>query len=171
MKRLALPGALLVALFPAACGDAGDGPLAPDVPAFSSSGATLVECPVAETRSTTGVVGLLGGTISLDGHSISLPAGAVLLPTQIELTVPASNYMEIAIHANGLESFEFNAPVTVTLSYDRCTRSDIDQRTLTAWHIDEATKALLENMGGTDDKQARTVTFTSGHLSGFAIAN
>ena len=59
MKRLALPGALLVALFPAACGDAGDGPLAPDVPAFSSSGATLVECPVAETRSTTGVVGLL----------------------------------------------------------------------------------------------------------------
>ena len=170
MKRLFIAAGLTIGLL-GACTEAGEGPLAPEEASLASSGAALVECPVSETRSASATVDLLGGTVSLDGHSITLPAGAVLLPTQITLTVPASNYMEIDIRANDLESFQFEEPVSVVLSYDRCTRSNLDKETLTAWHIDTGTKALLENMGGVDDKTARTVTFESGHLSGFAIAN
>jgi hypothetical protein len=33
------------------------------------------------------------------------------------------------------------------------------------------TKELLEDMGGTDDKVAHRITFTTGHLSGYAVAN
>lgn len=170
MKRLFIATGLTIGLL-AACGEAGEAPLAPEEPAFAASGSTLVECPISETRSTSATVDALGGTVSLDGHSITLPAGAVLLPTEITLTVPASNYMEIDIRANDLESFEFEAPVSVVLSYQRCTRANLDKDMLSVWHIDTATKALLEDMGGVDDKIARSVTFESGHLSGFAIAN
>ena len=170
MKRTSIVAGVLLA-FTTACGDAGDTPLAPADADLAFTGSTLVECPVAVTESTSATVGALGGTVSLNGHSITLPAGAVLLPTEITLTVPASNYMEIEIHANDLESFDFEAPVSITLSYDRCTRSNLDNRQLTAWQIDPATKALLEHMGGVDDKNTRAVTFQSGHLSGFAIAN
>lgn len=79
--------------------------------------------------------------------------------------------MEVDITADGSAHFSFRSPVTVSVSYARCTRSDIDKAPLTVWYIDAATKALLQNMGGTDDKVARTVTFITDHLSGYAVAN
>ena len=163
----------VVSLAAVSCDGAGDALLAPDAPLLAASGSTLVECPVSETRSVTETLLPLGGTIELDGHSFTLPAGAIAVPTSFTLTVPKSNYVEIEIHAVGEDVFGFPelAPASITISYDRCTRSNIDQSALTAWYIDSATKALLQHMGGTDDKLARTVTFDSDHLSGFAIAN
>lgn len=165
LALLAMPAVLL------ACADQPAPLLSPDAPMRSTAGSALVECPTSETRSVTKTVGSLGGTVDLDGHSITLPLGAVLLPTTLTLTVPASRYMEIEITANGAESFDFEQAVAITISYARCTRSNIDKAPLTAWQIDPATKALLEHMGGTDDKAARALTFGSDHLSGFAIAN
>jgi hypothetical protein len=136
----------------------------------STTGSTLVECPTGVTRSVTALVNPLGGSVSLDGTSIALPARAVAVPTPITVTIPASRYMEVSITANGLEHIEFALPVTVTISYARCTRSDLDRDPLVAWYIDETTKAFLASMGGTDDKVGRTVTFSTGHLSGYAIA-
>jgi hypothetical protein len=100
-----------------------------------------------------------------------VPAGAVLVPTLIQVTTPASRYMEVDISVPGVEHFVFELPVTVTIDYGRCSRSDLDKAQLTAWYIDSETKALLEAMGGVDDKVARTVTFTTPHLSGYALAN
>jgi hypothetical protein len=39
------------------------------------------------------------------------------------------------------------------------------------WYIDPATGTLLENMLGVDNKLTRTITFSTGHLSGYAVAN
>jgi hypothetical protein len=39
------------------------------------------------------------------------------------------------------------------------------------WYIDSDTKAMLEPMGGVDNKLLKTITFTTGHLSGYAVAN
>jgi hypothetical protein len=75
--------------------------------------------------------------------------------------VPASHYMEIEIKANGAESFDLEQAVAITLSYARCTRSNIEKGPLTAWQIDPATKALLEHMGGT----AAQVATTSGAVA------
>lgn len=137
----------------------------------SSSGPTLVECPTDQVFQASGEVTPLGGVVSAGGTSITVPAGAVLTPTTITVTVPASRFMEVDISANGAGRFNFEAPVTITMSYARCTRSDIDKAPLTVWHIESATKALIENMGGTDDKAARTVTFGTDHLTGYVIAN
>jgi hypothetical protein len=108
--------------------------------------------------------------VSLGGHSIQIPGGALLDPTPITLTEPASRYVEIGVQAGDAEHFLFELPVVVTISYDRCSRSNIDRTPLQVWYIDPITHELLENMGGVDDKLARTVTFLTSHLSGYAIA-
>jgi hypothetical protein len=136
-----------------------------------NSGPSLVECPTNESTTAQALVGLLGGTVQIGATSISIPSGALIAPTLISVTVPASNYMEIDVSAVGFTSFLFQKPVSVTIDYSRCNRSDIDQQPLHVWHINPLTKELLEDMGGSDDKTARRITFTTGHLSGYAVAN
>jgi hypothetical protein len=137
----------------------------------NGSSPSLVECPSTQTTTTSAVVGLLGGVIKLGGTSITIPSGALTAPTLLQVTVPASRYMEIDVTAVGFTSFLFQQPISVTIDYSRCTRSDIDQKPLHVWHIDPVTKQLLEDMGGTDDKVSRQITFSTGHLSGYAVAN
>ena len=135
------------------------------------SSPSLVECPTNQTTTTSAVVGLLGGVIQLGGTSITIPSGALTTPTLLQVTIPASPYMEIDVTAVGFTSFLFQQPVSVTVDYSRCARADLDQQTLHVWHIDPVTKQLLEDMGGTDDKASRRITFSTGHLSGYAVAN
>jgi hypothetical protein len=146
---------------------------APGISPLRSEGpsASLVECPTNQTTSTSGLVDLLGGTVELGETGIAIPPGALAAPTLIQVTVPSSRFMEIDVSAVGFQSFLFQQPVTITIDYSRCNRNDIDQQTLHVWHIDPATKELLEDMGGTDDKVAHRITFTTGHLSGYAVAN
>lgn len=143
--------------------------LSPSNPSLSSStGPTLLECPVDTSTSVTATIDLLGGTLELDGHRVTIPANAVLLPTEFTLTVPASNYLKVSVTAAGEEHFEFLEPVSLTLSYERCSRSNIDKADLTVWYV-SSSDVLLENMGGTDDKVAREVTTTTDHLSDYAL--
>lgn len=135
------------------------------------SSPSLIECPSNETTTTSAIVGLLGGVIQLGATSITIPSGALTTPTLLQLTIPASRFMEIDVTAVGFTSFVFQQPISVTIDYSRCARSDLDQQTLHVWHIDPLTKQLLEDMGGTDDKASRRITFSTGHLSGYAVAN
>lgn len=172
MFRYVLGAALVASI--AACGDATTSVKSrPGTPANlnASPGATLVECPVDTTTQVTSLVTPLGGTLSTGGTTVTIPAGAVLVPTYITLTVPASNYMEVDISVPGASTYTFQSPITVAISYARCSRENINKAPLSVYYIDSATKALLQSMGGTDDKAARTVTFSTPHLSGYAIAN
>lgn len=139
----------------------------PDYVQIGSQG-LLSLCQLAPSVKTSGVVGPLGGSVTADGATLTLPAGAVLEPTEFRLHVPSSRYAEVEIHANGEEHFQFLAPVVISIDYSRC---DLSSDALTAWHIDPDTKALLENMGGVNDVLNQRVTFSTMHLSGYAIAN
>ena len=137
----------------------------------SPSSPTLLKCPATQTQSTSALITTLGATVSLGGTSVKIPAGALLAATTIKLTVPASQYMEIAVQANDLTSFLFQQPVSITIDYSRCPDAEANKAPLSVWHIDTESKQLLENMGGVDDKTTHTITFTTGHLSGYAVAN
>lgn len=138
----------------------------------SQSGSpTLIECPTNQTLSTSGLVGLLGGSVQLGATGITIPDGALTAPTLIQVTVPASRFMEIDVSAVGFTSFLFQQPVTITIDYSRCNRNDLDPQTLQVWHIDPLTHQMLENMGGVVDTATQHITFTTGHLSGYAVAN
>lgn len=130
----------------------------------------LIQCPTSQTATSSGLISVLGGVITAAGTSISLPAGSLLSVTLIRVTVPASTYMEVDIQANDLDSFLFQRPVTVTIDYSRCPTSVTAGKTLTVWHIDPVTKQLLTNMSGVNDAALRRITFTTDHLSGYAIA-
>jgi hypothetical protein len=136
-----------------------------------TSGPHLVQCPTSTAASTQATIGPLGGLLSLGGTSVSIPLGALLEPVTISLTIPASQYMEIDVSVAGTDHFVFEQPIVVTLDYSRCSRSNIDLAPLTVWHIDEDSKALLEAMPTVDNKLTRQAIFTTGHLSGYALAN
>jgi hypothetical protein len=110
-----------------------------------------------------------GGSLSLGGTRILLPAYAVLSPTTIELTIPESKYMEVEITANGGQHFLFERAIFVTVDYSRCGAAA--DPLLSVWYIDSDTKALLERMLSLDNKLGRSITFVTGHLSGYALAN
>lgn len=133
-------------------------------------GATLLECPASTTRSVSADIGVLGGTLQLDNHRLHVPRGAVMgQARRFTLTVPASNYMDVEIRADGNAHFQFDAPVSVTIDYSRCTRSNIDKQNLRIFYIDPVTKQILADMGGVDDKTNTIVTTDTDHLSGYAI--
>ena len=135
------------------------------------SGPKLIECPTTESFSNSGIIGVTGGSLSAGGVTIAIPANALLSDAVVSITVPASKYVEADITVQGSEHFVFQLPVVVTMSYARCSRSNIDLVPLSAWYIDSNTKQLLEKQPSFDNKLLRTVTFTTGHLSGYAIAN
>jgi hypothetical protein len=87
----------------------------------------------------------------------------------VQLTIPAGQYMEVDLTVNG-GHFIFPEPVVVTIDYSRCNRLATLLYPLSVWNIDPTTKALLQNMGGIDNKLLQNITFTTLHFSGFAIA-
>ena len=87
------------------------------------------------------------------------------------MTVPASKYMEIDVSALGVAHLLFQTPATITLDYARCTNEQLGDEPLSVWYLDPLTHRPLEDMNGVDDRLAKRITFTTGHLSGYAIAN
>jgi hypothetical protein len=142
------------------------------LPIFGGS-PRLLYCPSNETQQSTGLIDVAGGTVSLGGTSVTFPLNALLGPTNVKLTIPAGNYMEVdlsAVDSDGQPVTTFAQPVVLTIDYSRCNRLSTLLHVLSVWNIDTETKALLENMGGIDNKLAQTITALTPHFSGFAIA-
>lgn len=137
----------------------------------TQSSPQLLLCATTQTQQVTGVIGLLGGVLSLGATQVAIPAGAVLQPTLFEIDIPASQYMEVDIHAVGLSTFIFQQPVNITIDYSRCNPSAVPAGAqLEGAYIDTQTYAVLQQMGGINDTIARSITFPTGHLSGYAVA-
>lgn len=128
----------------------------------------LSACTVAPSAKASKVVGAGGGSVSVAGVTVTIPAGAVLEDTEFRVHVPSSTYAEAEIRANGQDHYQFQAPVVIAMDYTRCSTP---AGPLAVWHIDPETKALLEDMGGVDDVEKQQMTFSTMHLSGYAIAN
>jgi hypothetical protein len=172
-------GAALAFSVIGSCADAPTAPsrLEPETSADSSAqllglfGPRPLYCPTSQTQTTTAVLDAVGGVLSVAGTSVLVPAGALLGPTNITLTVPASNFMEIDVSVEGTEHFLFELPITVTVSYARCNSLFARFFLLDAWYWNPETRKLLELMPSVDNKLMRTVTFVTPHLSGYIIAN
>src|SRR4051812_9766739 len=119
-NRRWLAAAATLTLSVGACSEPQSSPVEPQ---FSVSNPSMVECPTSVTHSVSSLIGPLGGLLWLDGSSVTIPVGAVLVPTTITFTIPASNYMEIDVHAAGVDHYQFEKPISVTIDYSRCTRN------------------------------------------------
>lgn len=153
-----------------------DAPEFVDVPAeprlASLEAPTLLECPVPPGRATQALIlPLVGGSVTLEGNGVTVPGEALVDTTAIGIEVPASPHVRVELSADGQEHWQFQAPVSVTIDYSRCSPSAYGGKTLSVWLIDPETGALLEPMGGVDNRSARQITFETDHFSGYAIAN
>ena len=174
--RLHVPCAAAIALAVGACADLttqpdrpGVGP--PGAATVTASDPQLLVCPTADTHIARATIGPEGGWLGVRGASITIPPGAVPSPTAFELIVPASPYMEIEINAVGADSYTFAQPATVTINYARCPDDAAPPGALLKGvYIDLVTNQVLAVMGGQDDKSNHKITFSTGHLSGYAVA-
>lgn len=177
LSRLRLLAAALAVAVLGACSDAPTAPkpAQPAAPPAASpllwfSGPTYLQCPNYTPQSTTGVIGPLGGLLSLGNYVVSIPEGAVDAPTLFQLTIPASRYMKVDVTAVGFDHFLFQTPISVTVDYSRCPVSATEGKPLEVWYVSPLLNIPLDNMGGVDDPANRRITFTTGHLSGYVIA-
>jgi hypothetical protein len=179
--RFRLLTAIAAVAFGAACADAPSAPpaqpaAAPESPSsllglnLGFGGPTYLQCPSYTTQSTTGVIGPLGGLLSLGNYVVSIPEGAVPTLTLFQLTVPASRYMKVDVTAVGVEHYVFQQPISVTVDYSRCPVSATEGKNLQVWYVSPLLNLPLDNMGGTDDAANRRITFSTDHLSGYVIA-
>ena len=162
-----LTGALAILIL-AACESPDPAGYAGAEVAADGSPVTLMECASNEADSALGVLGPLGGLLQLGGHRVDVPLGGVLKPTLFTLSTPVSQYMVVDVSAYGLPEFWFHRPIKVTIDYSRC---DEDAVPSGVWYIDHDTGELLENMGGVNDPVRRQITFTTSHLSAYALAD
>ena len=139
---------------------------------LSDSTPKLLACPSAlPAVSLTGTIGALGGVLTAGPLRLEVPEGAVLLPTVFQLVVPPSPYMEVELHAVGVERFVFQQPVTVTIDYARGpTATGPNGAPLRVVHVAPLTRRVLEDMGGEMNRESRTIRFSTGHFSSYVVA-
>jgi hypothetical protein len=126
-----------------------------------------LQCPNEQLLTHSKLITPLGGLLGIQGATISLPLGAVTLPTLITITAPVTQYREIDITANGLLHFLFETPVTVSIDYSGCTVDRTYPLKVFYWENGQ----LIEDMNAVDHPASQQLTFTTGHLSGYVIAN
>lgn len=143
----------------------------PDLLPVDTTGTVLIQCPTEVTQTVTSRIGPAGGVLAIGNTTVVIPLGAVLFPEDFTLTVPASRYAEIRVRTGTAEHYVFQTPVSMTIDYSRCASPALDREALSVWNIDPDTKALLAPMVSVDEKLTHTVTFTTIHLSGYAVAD
>src|SRR5579872_6857573 len=100
------------------------------------SAPTLLSCPTSQSQSTSALIDVQGGTLSLGGTSVTIPLNALLGPTTVELSIPAGQYMEVDLTVDGGQHITFLQPVVVTIDYSRCNRLATLLAPLSVWNID-----------------------------------
>jgi hypothetical protein len=192
LRKLALVPVLLLAI--TACEKSAD-PIAAVAPSdeidpllggllggTQPAGYVLVKDPLlsglTSALSTGQLIGFGGGSITLLGHTLTVPAGAVTSPTLFTLTVLPTGYVEVDLLATvntllgvlDLGSKGFAKPVPITLTYSRGTNVGTHTN-LKVLRV----KSLLgygtyEVMPSTVDTTNKKVTAPLDHFSRYTLA-
>lgn len=121
----ALAVLILVLLVSPSCSESPTSPKAPAVQPIHTDliggllGATgLLKCSNLPYASSTATIGPLGGRISAGPHTLVIPSGALLAPTQITMTAPTGlGVNAVKFQPAGLQ---FRTPAALTMSYANC---------------------------------------------------
>lgn len=191
--RLAPLFVLAAGLF--ACDDTKPGafPLEPHVvPAFETSeseedGEKVTEDGYTGPTKAAAWIGSSGGSLSLAGHSLVVPEGAVSQAMCFTMELGTGSYVDVDLHAWRMESGdgcdvekvggdewggtlwtgEFQTPVKLSLTYSRATNVSDPSVLVVAWQKSSTTMDLLSSHV---DTTAETVSAELDHFSMYALA-
>jgi hypothetical protein len=130
----------------------------------------LAVCQTSTATHSSGVIGPRGGSLSLEGHRLTVPRGALTEARRFTITKPAGRYLRLEVEAWGSEHYRFKAPVQITISYAECPRQHRLDRDATAWYLPEDGRGSPEAMGGVVDASRQSITFKTTHLSTYAVS-
>jgi hypothetical protein len=156
---------VLAATLIAACSDEAT---APSAPALAVAGTTR---PPAITRCnqpyglTAAWIGPLGGRLKAGGHTLFVPAGALLVPTFITMETPSGNVGHVVFSPEGL-TFNKTYPPHLVMSYQNCqVTPDATQQVA---YTTESLK-VLETQPSVTDPVNQTVDAKLFHFSDYVI--
>ena len=123
------------------------------------------------------LIGVGGGTLSVMGHTLVVPAGAVRIPTLFTMTLPRLGYVEVELHATvtgllgrliDVGAKGFDRPVTLSMSYARATNVD-DPRDLVILH--KLGNNKYEVIPSVLDVNTKRLRAELEHFSGYCMAS
>lgn len=137
----------------------------------STDSPQLLACaPPDSEQQVEGTIGPAGGSLAVGATRIDIPPGAVTTSTDFELEIPRTAAVRVEIHADGYSSFTFRQPAAITIDYSRCAGAVPAGALIEGVYIDSTSNQVLQRMGATVDSTAQTLSFWTGHLSGYAVA-
>jgi hypothetical protein len=192
-RRWQLPGVLsvLLALVIALNCDRGPtDPVAPQTPSADLVGGLLrgrpapapagikliVEDGPHQQGLVTGLFGVLGGVLQLDGHTLIVPRGAVLQPTLFTMATPSSEVIDVELNVLGGDLLRgtlsrllrFETAVTVELSYARASNVTNPDKLMIVRLLENGRYEVVPSQ---IDKTRKVVTARLDHFSKYAMAS
>ena len=124
----------------------------------------LLSCPTQPYAVATATIGPTGGQISVGGHLLVIPAGALSAPTTIHAEAPSEAVASIRLEPHGLT---FHRPAELTLSYRHCALAGL--LPVRVAYTTE-TLDLLDLLPSANDLLRFQVTAPLDHFSRYAVA-
>ncbi len=173
IRRLLVAALALVALGTAAC-DSSTAPTALTMAAPRADrlgGFTLVKSTSVQTPVTvSALLGSAGGTLSVNGHTLKVPAGALTQPTVITMSTVAGSSIQVSLSAThwrtGAPMTVFLTPLRLSLSYAGAQVNNPAKLKL-AWVVNGQVVAVQPS---DVDRSRKTVTSSVYHFSQWGIA-
>ena len=124
----------------------------------------LLRCEPQDYAGEAAIIGPNGGSLKVGDHELVVPAGALTEEVLISAEAPTSSLVDVQLAPHGLQ---FQKPVELTLSYDRCVRPSLSD--LLVVYLGQGNQ-LLELPPSVDDKSDKDVTASIDHFSRYAVA-
>lgn len=136
----------------------------------------------------TKTIGAAGGRLRLAGHTLRVPAGAVLQPAVFELSVPTDGYVEVDLHATllnvlwrillglldpvvGLLGVDFERPVTLEMTYRWADNAPANPNRITLlYQVDGTRSGEHEVVDSRVNRNRRVIIAELDHFSRYCLA-
>jgi hypothetical protein len=126
--------------------------------------AEALRCEPSQRLTATKRIGAKGGQITLGGHTIDIPAGALASDVDITLEAKPGPFVQLEFAPHGLR---FAKPVELTFNYARCV-VPADQP-LDVVYVAEGFR-ILETMPTTDRRTVKKMSALTDHFSGYMMS-
>ncbi|HYR09584.1 MAG TPA: hypothetical protein VEQ60_17550 [Longimicrobium sp.] len=126
-----------------------------------------VECGQGNGQAAQAAIDQAGGTVTVRGHTLTVPAQAVNARTTFTITERAAGHIGVEVEPHGTQ---FGRNATLTLSFGRCGGSPAGFQDLRVVEVRSGSTEIIRVLPSEVNTQARTVTTTGlNHLSGYLV--
>jgi hypothetical protein len=123
-------------------------------------------CPNREEVRAIETIGPEGGTLRLERHHLVVPPGAVRQQVEFSATLLIGDILRLDLRADGRESYAFERPATLRLSYARCPTHETRLR---IYRIDLKSGRILQGLESKVNPQELWVDAELESLTGYTI--